>query len=298
MKFEEHFLTGGLPGQAVRLYSCGYHRCPPGHSYGPAMRDHALLHFIRSGKGTFRTGGTVYELQAGEGFVLFPNVPGAYRADDEDPWHYQWVGFGGAFPADYLSAAGVSPKQPVLSFADAEPIVRTLESMFEGTAEDSLAGEARGIAELFRLLSFLLEENGRISVGEGALARRDADGLVQQAIRYIRSNYASPLTVSDLAKHVGLERSYFSKRFRERVGRSPRDFLIRYRMEQAVRLLIHTREPIGTIAAAVGFEDPSYFAKAFAQWHRSSPKAFRERHRLSNAATSGRTETEREVPQE
>jgi AraC-like DNA-binding protein len=49
-------------------------------------------------------------------------------------------------------------------------------------------------------------------------------------------------------------------------------------MEQAARMLIHTRVPVGTIAASVGFEDLSYFSKVFRKHHGASPGSFREQH--------------------
>jgi len=278
-EFGEHFITAGLSGSAIRLYYCGYHRCSPGHGYGPAMRDHTLLHYIRSGRGKFQAGGTSYELKAGDCFVLFPNVPGAYRADEDEPWQYAWVGFDGEMFGAYLAAAGLTEEHPTYSFREPARISRLFERMYESTADESFIGEAEGIGYLFRFFAHLLEETRQSSVAASPLSRRDADESVQQAIRFIRSNYSRPLTVSDLAAHVGLERSYFSKRFRERIGKSPHDFLTRYRMEQAARMLIHTRVPVGTIAASVGFEDLSYFSKVFRRHHGTSPGSFREQHR-------------------
>jgi len=278
-EFGEHFIAAGLPDRPIRLYYCGYHRCRPGHSYGPAMRDHALLHYIRSGKGKFQVNGTAYELKTGDGFVLFPNVPGAYRADEDDPWQYAWVGFDGETFAPYLAAAGLTEESPTYSCREPERISALFERMFASTADESFIGEADGIGYLFRFFARLLEEARQSSVALSPLPKRDADESVQQAIRLIRSNYSRPLTVTDLARHAGLERSYFSKRFRERIGKSPHDFLTLYRMEQAARMLIHTRVPVGTVAASVGFEDLSYFSKVFRKHHGSSPGSFREQHR-------------------
>ncbi|QTH43188.1 AraC family transcriptional regulator [Cohnella sp. LGH] len=278
-EFGEHFITTSLPGRPIRLYYCGYHRCPSGHGYGPAMRDHVLLHYIRSGKGKFQVNNTSYELKNGDCFVLFPNVPGAYRADEDEPWQYVWVGFDPEAFGAYLTAAGLTEEHPTYSFREPGRISDLFERMFEGTSDESFIGEADGIGHLFRFFACLMEETSQSSVALGSLSKRDADESVQQAIRFIRSNYSRPLTVADLASHVGLERSYFSKRFRARIGKSPHDFLTRYRMEQAARMLIHTRVPVGTIAASVGFGDLSYFSKAFRKHHGASPGVFREQHR-------------------
>ena len=48
---------------------CGVEACAPGHSFGPAVREYFLLHYVVRGKGIFRRGKREYTLQAGEIFV-------------------------------------------------------------------------------------------------------------------------------------------------------------------------------------------------------------------------------------
>lgn len=47
------------------MYHCGIEDCAAGHFYCPAVRDHFLIHYIRSGKGMFRVGDQIYQLQKG-----------------------------------------------------------------------------------------------------------------------------------------------------------------------------------------------------------------------------------------
>ena len=44
-------LTESQTRIALRLYYSGSESCAPGHFFGPAVRTHYLIHFIRSGKG-------------------------------------------------------------------------------------------------------------------------------------------------------------------------------------------------------------------------------------------------------
>ena len=67
---------------------CGVEACAPGHSFGPAVREYFLLHYVVRGKGIFRRGKREYTLQAGEIFVIRPGEVTYYEADMRDPWEY------------------------------------------------------------------------------------------------------------------------------------------------------------------------------------------------------------------
>ena len=82
------------------LYQFGREYCEPAHSYGPAIRNHYLFHYILSGKGTFmwqdgkrRENKAV--LKAGQGFLISPGQITTYVADDRIPWEYCWLEFDG-----------------------------------------------------------------------------------------------------------------------------------------------------------------------------------------------------------
>ena len=89
---------GGLPGQ-LRVDALGMERCAPGHRYGPAAREYTLIHCVFSGKGEFFADGKRYALGAGQGFLICPRMLASYRADEQDPWTYGWMGYSGALAA-------------------------------------------------------------------------------------------------------------------------------------------------------------------------------------------------------
>ena len=91
----------------LTLYFCGSEHCTPGHSYGPAVRPHYLLHVILQGHGRYQYKGETYALQAGDAFLISPAEVTYYQADEVHPWSYAWVGFDGQavrkfFPERYF----------------------------------------------------------------------------------------------------------------------------------------------------------------------------------------------------
>ena len=65
----------------INPVQCGYEKCDPSHDYGPATRDHWLLHFVASGKGVFQTPRGKYRLSEGDVFIIHPYEITYYKAD-------------------------------------------------------------------------------------------------------------------------------------------------------------------------------------------------------------------------
>lgn len=88
-----------------------------GHSFGPAVREYFLLHYVVRGKGIFRRGKREYTLQAGEIFVIRPGEVTYYEADMRDPWEYMWAGFDCAPPfAALLEPGRAAPARRAAKF--------------------------------------------------------------------------------------------------------------------------------------------------------------------------------------
>ncbi len=81
----ENIFVNMLTNTDLNLYHCGSENCAPGHSYGPAIRDHYLIHYILDGKGFFQVNNKTYHLKNGQGFLICPDIITYYEADKENP---------------------------------------------------------------------------------------------------------------------------------------------------------------------------------------------------------------------
>ena len=99
--------------QGLFVRFCGYEKCHPGYSYGPAVRQNHLLHFILRGEGKFYKNNEVYELHAGMAFMIFPGEMTTYTADMKKPWEYFWVGFSGEEVPGIMDDVGITAEKPV-----------------------------------------------------------------------------------------------------------------------------------------------------------------------------------------
>lgn len=73
--------------------------------------------------------------------------------------------------------------------------------------------------------------------------------LLYLNLSFIEQHYSEDISIEDISSFCGLNRSYFSKVFRDTMGESPQGFLLHYRMARAAQLLTESRLPISTIRA-------------------------------------------------
>ncbi len=128
------------------------------------------------------------------------------------------------------------------------------------------AGRVVGVAGIHRLV----EESATGSTQLGPLF---------PAVRRIHTNFAQDLRIVDLARISGLSHSQFSRRFKNALGVSPKDYLLRVRVRHARRLLETTDRTVSDVALASGFYDHSHFSHTFRRLTGLGPAAYRESHR-------------------
>lgn len=107
------------------------------------------------------------------------------------------------------------------------------------------------------------------------------DPHVGEAIRLIHARPAEQWSLAELARQVGLSRSTFADRFTHYVGISPRQYLVRWRLQLAARLLEQSTISIAQVAAEVGYESEAAFHRAFKKFVGAPPGTWRKGHSAS-----------------
>ena len=99
---------------------------------------------------------------------------------------------------------------------------------------------------------------------------------LKHVFTYIKEHYERAIKLSDLAELAGMTPKYFCRAFAGVTGKTPIAYLNYYRIEQAGEKLLTTYDSITEIAISCGFNDMSYFSKAFARQKGMSPSAYRK----------------------
>jgi AraC family transcriptional regulator len=98
---------------------------------------------------------------------------------------------------------------------------------------------------------------------------------LQQAIDYINDHLAEALTVNAIANQLQMSPYYFSRLFKQSVGISPYQYVMRQRIEQATLLLRITSLSVAAIATQVGFANQNQFAIQFRKIMHTTPSNYR-----------------------
>jgi AraC-like DNA-binding protein len=263
------------------MYQFGYEECDPLHSFGPAMRNHFLFHYVLSGKGklmsTNSSGDTTdYFLEGGQGFLIYPGQRTTYFADEYTPWVYAWIEFDGLKARELVAQTGLSFNHPIYIGQNGEEQEK-LKSEMLFIANHASLSPIELIGHLYIFISALINSSTlRKKVTGGSLR----DFYVKEAITYIEQHYAEEISVTDIAAFCNLDRSYLGKIFKKVLNSTPQDFLIRYRINKACELLKTTNLHIGEICATVGYPNQLIFSRAFKSQVGKSPREWRNDNKL------------------
>ena len=116
-----------------------------------------------------------------------------------------------------------------------------------------------------------IDETGPMAYFRGGLPPR----VVRRLREHIDTNIDQRISVEALAKLANLSVCYFVRAFKQSVGVTPHDYLIRRRVKRTMELLSHTDMSLSEIALAAGFADQSHCARRFRQHVGMSPRDYR-----------------------
>ena len=201
------------------MYEVGSYRCPPCYSYGPVVREHYVLHFIREGKGFLRLGGKAFPVHQNQAFITPPDELLYYEADEKEPWSYIWIIINGKKVPDLFHQAGITIENPIYTPAYPCPeIGNCMQSLLV-----NMGNEYQCIGTLYQLFHFLIA-----SSSDRHLPETDGDAslpYIRKAIQFITEKYPEPIKIQHIANSVGYPDPFaFSKIFKQKTCLSPTEY--------------------------------------------------------------------------
>ena len=257
-EFKQSFHTLFHDSLGLAVYRCGLQRCAPDYSWGPGVRDHYLIHYVLSGRGSFDSGKAHYDLSAGDGFLVFPGSISSYRADHDEPWEYCWVGFNGTDAGRLISETGLSEKNPLFHYDKDRTLEQLLKGIYQAKGPEPW-DDAQMTAALLLFLSALMKQFGKRDS-----LRKNGYEYVKKSLQFIDYNYfRTDLNINEIAVNAGISRSHLYRLFMEHISMPPNEYLMRYRIGKAAALLKSGHLSVGEAAYSTGFSDQLYFSRVF-----------------------------------
>lgn len=99
---------------------------------------------------------------------------------------------------------------------------------------------------------------------------------LRPVITYIDEHFREKIYIEELSAMINVSPDYFTKMFKESIGKTPIDYINGMRVNSAMELLCTTEMSMTEIADAIGFCNPNYFHKIFKQYMLTSPLAYRK----------------------
>ena len=99
---------------------------------------------------------------------------------------------------------------------------------------------------------------------------------LRPVISYIDEHFREKIYIEELSAMINVSPDYFTKMFKESIGKTPIDYINGMRVNSAMELLCTTDMSMTEIADSIGFCNPNYFHKIFKQYMLTSPLAYRK----------------------
>ncbi|TCM93068.1 AraC family two component transcriptional regulator [Paenibacillus sp. BK033] len=107
--------------------------------------------------------------------------------------------------------------------------------------------------------------------------QRAKHNAVEKALAFIEKHYLESFTLQEVAEHVGMNATYLSLLFKEKVGTSYIKYVTKLRMEQA-KMLLHKGMLVNDVSKKVGYYNYRHFTELFKKYAGVTPGQFREGH--------------------
>lgn len=229
--------------------------------------DQYILIYCTEGKGIIEVEDQIYRLEKSDAFCIPRNVRHKYYADEKEPWSILWVHFKGEntkyFPLEERKIVHINSRH-----SDNRMMV-LFKLLFRVLERNYTIGNFIYISQVLSLI--LSEVYFRERVDESSTQDRH----VTMVIRYMYQHLQENLTLEEISEEVQLSKSYLNTVFKAQTGKSPVEFFIHLKMQEACKLLKSTDYYIYEVSEVLGYTDQYYFSRIFKKTVGVSPKEYK-----------------------
>lgn len=169
----------------------------------------------------------------------------------------------------YINVLNTLFKNCLISGPPSEEFLNICLDSIEET--DAFFTSERLVKNLQKIVDFLISQYS-------TFMENKRHWLIDRITEYINENYASPLTMKNVASKFYLNPSYFCKLFKEEIGVTFTHYLMKLRVEKSKELMLDSSQKLYTIASSVGYSNAQYFSTIFKEIEGITPSQYRNVH--------------------
>lgn len=256
--------------------------------------------YVHSGQGAFFIDRTIYEMRAGDLFLIPANTIHRAHPDAVDPVTSTAVFFNPMLvpmqslgePFSYMECFERSRHKRTYVIKCSDMLRTVLE---QGLTEihDELQASAPGMRHavsllLQRILLFIGREIGtEHPTPSQMLSPVFGPAWIRDALLYIDGHYTEDIGLSDLSKRAAVSPAHFSRVFKQLTGMNVTGFIVAKRIVKAKELLLASDRNVAVIASECGFENMPHFHRLFKRLAGQTPAAYRRKNTHSRINIKG-----------
>ena len=234
--------------------------CPKGWGMTDECASFFRMYYVLGGKAWMKTENGDLPLERGR-FYVFPVMkPYTLCHDEGDPLDVLW------FHVEMRT--DMSLELGCCDIEEGSAMFHILSAIKELIKDPDMHED---MLELFDVFLTLLMEKVPL---KNAKSRR-----MGRALDYIEANIGEGAGVESVAAHVGMERSYFSRKFKKTFNMSPASYILSRKMSAAAAAL-ESGATVKAAAAAAGYADDKSFSRAFSAYMETPPGRYARSHTL------------------
>lgn len=265
-------LAHPILGDLVVVYG-GYFPNAKGHCVDrPKGYDSHQLALVEGGRGVLYLGRRRLALGPGDIFLARGDGPIFYRADEVEPWSLWWVHFAGRRAQALLDCGAFARQHPLRHLmGEAREKVfgilgQTISFVEKGGSWSDMLSASERLRRLF------------MHLGSDPEAAGPSD-FAHRLYETLGPDLATPISMTEWAKRMGISPTQFRVRVRAATGESPLGLLTRLRLERGRDLIRIRGLPVAEAAGLCGYPDPFHFSRRYRQFFGKSPR--QDRHQIS-----------------
>ncbi len=276
----------------IKIKTAGYSSILPGEEYpekehpseyyftwrkGRILNEYQII-LITHGSGEFESASCrLRKIEPGTVLIIFKGEWHRYRPFKTRGWTEYWIGFDGEHAEQIIKNSLFVPSKPLIKIPNDARFVQ-LKIELLNLLEEKAQGNEKIVACNVPVLLAMLERQIRNNTKN----TNSKEYMVNKFQVILIENYLTEIDFKQIADKMKISYTWLRRSYKEVVGLSPHQFVLKLRLQKARDLLtLHPNKQIKEIALESGFNSPYYFSKYFKAETGISPAEYREQQNKS-----------------